>query len=331
MVTAPILSLDAAAGLAAGWRGEGRKIVAVSGSFDILHGGHRNLLSEARAAAGALIVLVNSDASVRAYKGPGRPINKQEARVAAVAALPGVDAVLLFEDIVPLRVIATLKPDIVANGPEYGADCIERALVESYGGQILVTSPRSVGNSTSNLARRMGVAPNPRAILLDRDGTLIEDPGYLSRPDGVVWRVGAMEALKRLGAAGYRLIIATNQSGLGRGLFTLEDMERVHRRIRDDLSKAGVMLDGLYYCPHRPEENCACRKPGTGMPLAAAREHGLDLSKSWLIGDKCSDITAGRMANMLTALVHSSGSCLPGPHLRAGTLAEAADLILARD
>ena len=127
-MTAPILSLDAAAGVAARWRGEGRKIAVVSGSFDILHGGHCNLLTEARASGGALIVLLNSDASVRAYKGPGRPINNAQARAAAVAALPGVDAVLLFDEIVPLRIIATLKPEIVANGPDYGADCIERTL-----------------------------------------------------------------------------------------------------------------------------------------------------------------------------------------------------------
>jgi rfaE bifunctional protein nucleotidyltransferase chain/domain len=328
-VTAPILSLDEATRLAARWRGESKKVVAVSGGFDILHAGHRRLLAEARAAGDVLIVLLNSDASVAAYKGPGRPLYDAQSRAAGLAALAEVDAILLFDDLVPLAVIARLKPDIVANGPEYGADCIERPLVESYGGRFLVTSPRGAETATSEIARQ-GIAPNPRAILFDRDGTLIEDVGYISRPEDVRWKDGAAEALKRLGDAGYRLIIVTNQSGIGRGLFTADDMQRVNRRITGDLAEAGVTLAAIYHCPHRPEEGCACRKPGTGLLLQAARENRLDLSKSWMIGDKCSDILAGRMANMLTALVYNSETCMPGPHLRLGTLGEAASQILAQ-
>ena len=315
--------------LVASWRRDGKTIVAVSGSFDILHAGHGNLISEAKAGGDALIVLLNSDASVRAYKGPGRPRNGEQSRAAAVAALPGVDAVMLFDDIVPLASIERLKPDVLANGPDYGADCIERTLVESWGGRILTTSPRSAGNSTSEIARRQGAVSNPKAILLDRDGTLIDDTGYLSKPEHVTWKKGAMDALRLFAAAGYRLIIVTNQSGIGRKLFSLGDMERVNRRIREDMARAGVVLDDIYHCPHRPEENCDCRKPRTGLLLQAAMEHGLDLSKSWLIGDKCSDILAGRMVNMRTALIQGDAACQPGPHLRAASLGEAAALILS--
>ena len=329
-MTAPILSLAEAAGLAERWRAGGQAVVAVSGSFDILHDGHRNLLAEARAAGDHLIVLLNSDASVRAYKGPNRPFHDQQSRAALLAALPGIDAVTLFDDITPLAALEKLRPDIVANGPDYGADCIERPLVEAWGGRILTTSPRSTGNSTSEIARRAGLAPNPRAILLDRDGTLIDDPGYLARPEDMIWKPDAIAALKRLGQAGYLLIIATNQSGIGRGLYSVADMERVHRRLEDDLAKEGVKLAAIYFCPHGPDADCACRKPRTGMLLQAAREHDLDLSKSWMIGDKCSDIEAGRMANMMTALVYSGASCRPGAHLSAATLAQAADFILAK-
>jgi rfaE bifunctional protein nucleotidyltransferase chain/domain len=328
-VSAPVLTLADAQALAARRRAQGKTIVAVSGSFDILHPGHSNLLSEARAAGDVLIVLLNSDASVRAYKGPGRPLNDQQKRAAAVAALPGVDAVIIFDELVPLAALEKLKPDIVANGPEYGPGCIEQELVESWGGRILVTSARSGGNSTSERASLAGMAANPRAILFDRDGTLVEDPGYLSRPQDLVWRAGAMEALSRLAGAGYRLFIVTNQSGIGRGMFTVADMERVNRRIQDDMAAAGIALDGIYYCPHGPGEGCDCRKPATGLLLRAAREHGLDLSKSWLVGDKCSDIAAGRMANMRTALVYSGISCRPAPHLSAPDLGRAAELILS--
>jgi D,D-heptose 1,7-bisphosphate phosphatase len=139
-----------------------------------------------------------------------------------------------------------------------------------------------------------------------------------------------LDALKRLRGAGYLLIIVTNQSGIGRGMFALADMERVNRHITDDLARTGITLDGIYYCPHRPDENCDCRKPGIALLLQAAREHRLDLSKSWMIGDKCSDVLAGRMANMRSALVYSAENCQPGPHLRAATFSDAAAFILSQ-
>src|SRR6185437_572906 len=164
-------------------------------SFDMLHDGHRSLLSEAKAAGDVLAVLVNSDASVRLYKGPGRPLNREFVRAARIAAETGVDAVILFDAIVPLDALEKLRPDVLDNGPDYGADCIERALVESWGGKVLVTSARAHGRSASEIARGQGAADNPRTILLDRDGTLIKDPGYLSKPEEIVWKDGAIAAL----------------------------------------------------------------------------------------------------------------------------------------
>jgi len=328
-MTAPVLSLEDATRLTADWRRAGKRVAAVSGSFDILHDGHRRLLAEAKAAGEMLIVLVNSDASVRAYKGPGRPVNDARMRASRIAAQDGVDAVTIFDELVPLAALEKIKPDVLANGPEYGADCIERPLVESWGGKIVMTSPRARGESSSAMARGQGALENPRAILLDRDGTLIEDPGYLSKPEEVVWKDGAMAALTRLQRAGFLIIITTNQSGIGRGYFTVKEMEEVHARIRNDLARAGVRLIAIYHCPHRPDEGCDCRKPATGMLLQAARENGLDLSKSWMVGDKCSDILAGRRTNMLTALVHSAADCSPSAHVRTESLAEAVDRILA--
>ncbi len=323
-----ILSAESAARLVQDWRAGRLTVVAASGSFDRLHAGHRNLLREARGAGDRLIVLVNSDASVRAYKGPGRPFTPEHRRAADIAALPEVDAVVLFDDLVPLALLDRLRPDVLANGPDYGADCIERDLVESWGGRILMTSPRSAGNSTTAIAAQQGAPVNPRAILLDRDGTLIKDRGYLADPNDVVWKDDALEALRRLSAAGYRLVIVTNQSGIGRGYFTADAMARIHQRLMDDLADAGLTLDGIYACPHAPDDGCGCRKPQTGLLLQAATEKGLDLSKSWLVGDKCSDILAGRMANMRTALVYGQRPCRPGAHVTAPTLMAAADEIL---
>jgi D-glycero-D-manno-heptose 1,7-bisphosphate phosphatase len=147
-----------------------------------------------------------------------------------------------------------------------------------------------------------------RAVFLDRDGTLIEDPGYLSDPSAVRLLPGAAEALRALRAAGYRLVLVSNQSGIGRGYFTLEEAEAVHRRLVDELAERGVALDDARYCPHAPDEGCSCRKPKPGLLLAAADELGLDLEASFMVGNSPSDIGAGKRAGCRTVLLGSESS-----------------------
>jgi histidinol-phosphate phosphatase family protein len=141
-----------------------------------------------------------------------------------------------------------------------------------------------------------------RAVFLDRDGTVIEDPGYLSDPSGVRLLPGAADALRALRAAGYQLVLVSNQSGIGRGYFTAEQAEAVHRRVVEQLSRKGVVLDDARYCPHAPDDGCPCRKPRPGLLLAAARELGLDLGASFMVGNSSVDIGAGRNAGCRTIL-----------------------------
>ena len=147
-----------------------------------------------------------------------------------------------------------------------------------------------------------------RAVFLDRDGTIIEDPGYLSDPSGVRLLPGAAEALLALRAAGYRLVLVSNQSGIGRGYFTREQAEAVHRRVIERLAREGVVLDDARYCPHAPEEGCQCRKPRPGLLLAAASELGLDLEASFMVGNSPVDMAAGRNAGCRTILLWAQGS-----------------------
>jgi D-glycero-D-manno-heptose 1,7-bisphosphate phosphatase len=130
------------------------------------------------------------------------------------------------------------------------------------------------------------------AVFLDRDGTLIEEKEYLSDPNGVVMVPGTFEALRELRAAGFGLVIVTNQSGIARGYYTEDDYHAVAARVNALLDEAGAPIDDTRFCPHHPDVTgpCACRKPATGMYLAAAADLGLDLRASYYIGDKLTDV-----------------------------------------
>jgi D-glycero-D-manno-heptose 1,7-bisphosphate phosphatase len=176
--------------------------------------------------------------------------------------------------------------------------------------------------------------PN-RAVFLDRDGVLMEDSNYVGQLERVVIIPAAVAALQRLQAAGYRLLVVTNQSGVGRGYFTHEHVAQVHAHLDEQFAKAGVKIDRYYVCPHHPDDNCACRKPSPKSLRDAAQEFHLDLALSYMVGDRASDIQAGRNAGVRTILVLTGagqqtvaeGKATPD-HV-AQDLSAAADLILA--
>jgi histidinol-phosphate phosphatase family protein len=141
------------------------------------------------------------------------------------------------------------------------------------------------------------------AIFLDRDGTITEDRGYIKDPKNLVLINNAAKALKLLKAAGFWLIIVSNQSGVGRGYLTLSTLEKIHKKLREMLSRKGADIDGVYFCPHLPDNDCRCRKPGTGMAEKAMRDFDIDIKKSWVIGDKGSDIEFGKRLGAKTILV----------------------------
>src|SRR5579883_796060 len=142
-----------------------------------------------------------------------------------------------------------------------------------------------------------------RAVFLDRDGVLNTEGGYVTTPEGLNLLPGAAEAVARLRAAGWLVIVFTNQAGVGRGLMTLDALGRVHERLHEAFRAAGGALNAIYFCPHHPDEACECRKPLPGMLHQVAREHQVDLSASYAIGDSPRDIAAGRAAGCQTLLV----------------------------
>jgi D-glycero-D-manno-heptose 1,7-bisphosphate phosphatase len=141
------------------------------------------------------------------------------------------------------------------------------------------------------------------AAFLDRDGTIVANRHYLADAAGLELLPGATQALRSLAAAGYQLVVVTNQSGVGRGYFSADDLEHQHSRLRDLLAAEDVQLAGIYSCTHGPDDGCECRKPLPGLLLRAAGELDLDLGASFAIGDEVRDAEAGLAAGATPILL----------------------------
>lgn len=161
------------------------------------------------------------------------------------------------------------------------------------------------------------------AVFLDRDGTIVDDPGFLHRAADVRLLPGAAAAIARLNAAGWPVVVVTNQSGIARGLYDVAAYESVQRRLDELLRAAGARVDATYYCPHHPDFTgpCDCRKPGTALFQRAANDLNLDLTRSWFVGDRDGDVEPARVLG-------GRGILLGGSAAQRLDLAGAVDLIL---
>jgi len=165
-------------------------------------------------------------------------------------------------------------------------------------------------------------------VFVDRDGVLLRDrPDYVKSWAEVEIVPGAFAALARLRAAGARVLVATNQSAVGRGIVSREAVDDIHARLARIALAHGARIDGFLVCPHRPDEGCACRKPKPGLLLQAQRERGLDLSTAYMVGDQASDALTGIAAGC-TAILLGDGAPVVSPCWRAQRLSDAVDLIL---
>lgn len=145
-----------------------------------------------------------------------------------------------------------------------------------------------------------------RAVFIDRDGTIAKDIPYCSRPEDFELLPTVGEGIRLLNGSGFKVIIITNQSGIARGYFTEQTLQRIHEKMEGDLAGYGAHIDAIYYCPHHPDDHCHCRKPNIGLLEKAAQELRLDLSSSYLIGDKFLDIETANKARCKAVLVPSS-------------------------
>jgi len=336
---AKILSHDQVDSWVQAERAAHRRIGFTCGSFDLLHPGHVQYLAKARELCDRLLVAVNSDASVRRYKNPLRPIVPEADRMYLIAGLEPVDAVTRLDEDRPLSLLLRWKPDLYIKGGDYSASSLRSGeAVRQYGGSVEVIQPE-FGTSSSGLIERIAAlaahaAPErPAAVparglaLADRDGTLIRDVPFLHDPDLVEVLPGVAEGLLRLQEAGFRLAIASNQQGIGLGYYTIQDFIAVNQRLLRELSRHGIRIWRIYFCPHSAADACDCRKPAVGMLERAMREAGVSPGETFFVGDTDTDMRAGAAAGCRTVLV---GGASASADFRAPGFADAAEWIVAQ-
>lgn len=296
------------------YRKAGKTVGYTSGVFDILHPGHVQYLEDAKSLVDILIVGVNSDSSVKANKGDSRPICSEGDRARVVSALVSVSHVFIFSELNNNQNIELLKPDLYIKAGDYSLDRLSsKELVERHGGKVAIV-PFTEGRSSSGVIEKIAhaalthegeVISHERrpAVFVDRDGTIIEHIEYLSEPARLKELPGSFEALKKMRELGYRIIVVTNQPGIGLGYFTKEDFFAVNREMLKQATAAGCSIDRIYFCPHSKSDDCSCRKPSPFLLERAARESNIDLSASYVVGDMTSDLQLAKNAGCKGILV----------------------------
>lgn len=288
-------------------KSDGKTIGFTSGVFDIFHYGHASYLKQAKSLCDILIVAVNSDDSVRKNKGPNRPIISEKERVELISALKCVDYAYVFFETNNKNNILTLKPNFYIKGGDYNASSLTSAEYMKAWGGIPIIIPLEKGFSSSNIINKIkGIDPpleKCKAIFLDRDGVLNENIPFLHEPEKLNILPGVITGLKELMKLGFKLVIITNQQGIGLGYYSKEDFFSVNSKMLRYFAENDIAINKIYFCPHSHAENCKCRKPKSGMIFSAKEDLNIDLSKSFLIGDSDSDILAGKEACVESILV----------------------------
>ena len=322
------------------WRKQGLTIGFTSGSFDLIHAGHIAYLKLAKEKCDKLIVALNSDSSIKSYKSPKRPINPEDQRLQVIVAIQYVDAVFIFNETNNKENILELKPALYIKAGDYAPSSsiqVESSQTSQTSSQVLamtsakylqewggkaITLPFKKGVSTTAIIDKvLSLYDNEipirinkknfqkqKFVFLDRDGVINKEVEYLHQAEQFELLPQVIAGLKKLQLLEYQLVVVTTQAGIGLGYFSKEDFYRVNKKMLKVFNDEQIAISKIYYCPCSKAENCRCRKPETGLFERAITDLEIqpaDLQKSFMIGDKTSDILAGKRMNLKTILMQT--------------------------
>lgn len=281
-------------------------IATINGTFDLLHEGHVDAITYADSQCEVLVVLVNSDRSVRLYKGPNRPKEDQLKRAQNIQDKFPLALIYIFSELNPLTILDKIKPDTHFIGPDWGSKTLEQDLVEKNGGQIKHLK-KNYDISTTKILQNKGEHDiTNRAIFLDRDGTIIVDKKYLNDINEIEFFPNIENLLLRFLKLGYQLFIVSNQSMVARNISTKKNAIEINDAVVRKLKNNGVQITQSYIDFSHPDKPSSTRKPNTGFIEVAAEEYNLTLKDSWMIGDKESDVIFGKRANAKSIQINGS-------------------------
>jgi rfaE bifunctional protein nucleotidyltransferase chain/domain len=325
-----IITREEAAKICEEYKAKGKTVGYTSGAFDLMHAGHVDYLTQAREKCDVLILGLNSDDSIKAYKDVNRPINAWEHRAKVLSALNMIDYIFKFEEKNNNLNIEVIKPSLYIKAGDYDINQLSsKPIVEKHGGKAMLIPVKEV-TSTTDIIKKIKSLPEKvkpehlelnnkekiKMIFLDRDGTINVDKSYLYEKEKWEFTPNAIFGMKKMNDLGFKLAIATNQPGIALGYYTKEDFYKLIGHMFKLIAPEGISIDKVYFCPHGFNDGCSCRKPGTGMVDMAKEFYGdrLDVENSYFIGDKTSDIKCGKDSGLRTILVDQGWAGKDGRH-----------------
>ncbi len=274
-------------------------IGVITGSFDLLHGGHKHALDYSSKLVDKLIVLVNSDETIYIYKGKNRPIESFEERIKNLEEYNNNLIYVELDEVIPNNLLKIIKPNKYFISKEWSFNPAEKIELIEFSTEI-IEHPELEGFSSSKIVEEKIITKfkDDKAIFLDRDGTINEDKGYINSSEDIEIKEINLKGIREMSKLKYKLIIVSNQSGISRGYFTESDLKKVNNRVIELITENGGRIDQIYFDTSLPENPSNFRKPNNGMLLRAIEEFNIVLKDSWLIGDKDTDVELAKKNNI---------------------------------
>lgn len=278
----------------------------ISGSFDKLHDGHKHALRFSKNYCDHLIVLVNSDESIKTYKGKNRPFEDIEIRLNNLERFDDEFIIFEFDDLIPNRFIEAVKPDFYFLSEEWSKNPVEKSIIDKLDCKLVIhTSLPGFSTSKNTLINKDKKLNENAAIFFDRDGTINEDTGYLTDVSEIKISDENFKGLKLISQLQYLNIIISNQSGVEKGYLSKDKVNKINEVLVNKIESFGGRIDKVYFDVSSDENPSKFRKPNNGMILRAVDEFNIVLKNSWLIGDKDTDIELAKKNNIKSIYIEN--------------------------